>query len=134
MKGPELDDFVADINMTPFVDIVLVLLIIFMISAPLLESRMDVNLPVAKTKDVLPSSPKQFEVCVIHKNGNIEFLKQKFGSMDGFQKFLKDQPLGASIPIFIRADESTVYGVVSQVLASLKNKGVQHVSLVTRDK
>ena len=132
MKGPEADDFVAEINMTPFVDIVLVLLIIFMVSAPLLESRLDVQLPVSQSKTDVPP-PNAFEVCIIHKSGKIEFLNKHFASFEKFEGFLKKEKLASQTPIFIRADEQITYGVVSQVLGLLKVKGVQNVSLVTRD-
>jgi len=133
MKGPEAEDFVSDINMTPFVDIVLVLLIVFMISAPLFESKFDVQLPVVKSKDVIKVPPSKFEVCVIRKNGSIEFLDQKFKSIKKLRTFLKKAKLKASVPIFIRADERVTYGLVSRVLGSLKEKGVLNVSLVTRN-
>jgi biopolymer transport protein TolR len=133
MRGPDAEDFVADINMTPFVDIVLVLLIIFMISAPLMESRLDVQLPVSESKTDI-AAPDTFEVVVIKQEGQIDFMNKKFESIKPFKAYLDSKNLSSTTPIFIRADERISYGLVSQVLGILKTKGVQAVSLVTRDK
>lgn len=132
MKGPEADDFVAEINMTPFVDIVLVLLIIFMISAPLFETKFDVDLPVTQSSKENGKPPKQFEVCIVHKNGNIEFMNKTFKSVSNLNEYLKEAKLTPDIPIFIRADDQITYGIVTRVLAGLRDKGVMQVSLVTR--
>ncbi len=124
-------DFFSDINMTPFVDIVLVLLIIFMITAPMLESDMDVQLPTTQA-DPSTNRPKAFHICSIQKNGKIQFLKRRFNRVSELKTFLHRSKMKRSNPVFIRADRQVRYGILASVLSVFKMSGIQNVSLVTQ--
>jgi biopolymer transport protein TolR len=118
----------ADINITPFVDVVLVLLVIFMITAPLLESGIEVDLP--KTKTVKVVSEEKVVVTVDKKQnvyvGNTPVNIHRLGS------FVLDQMQGdKTAPVFIRCDENVTFGAFATVVDSLKQAQVTNISIVT---
>jgi biopolymer transport protein TolR len=131
MKKTDTNDYLAEINMTPFVDIVLVLLVIFMVTAPMIEPSWDVKLPTTRNQTSAPP-PKKFEVCIITKDGRISFRDKAFGRLDEFDTYLGSTQLSAELPVFIKADDNSRYGLVSQVLSVLSLHGYQQVSLVTK--
>jgi len=120
----------SEINVTPLVDVMLVLLIIFMVSAPLMQQGVQVDLPQSKSS----SMDEQPETMVLTINKNEEI-------------YLKDQKLNAAIlakqiaaiyehktkkEIFVHADKTIPYGYVAKVMADLKNAGIDRVGLVTQ--
>jgi biopolymer transport protein ExbD/biopolymer transport protein TolR len=118
----------ADINITPFVDVVLVLLVIFMITAPLLESGIEVTLP--KTRTVKVVSEEKVVVTIDKKQnvyvGNTPVNIHRIGS------FVLDQMRGdANAPVFIRCDENVTFGAFATVVDSLKQANVTNISIVT---
>ncbi len=118
----------ADINVTPFVDVMMVLLVIFMITAPLLESGIEVDLP--KTKTVKVVSQEKVVVTVDKRQtiyvGNSPVNIHRLGS------FVLDQMRGeASAPVFIRCDETVPFGAFAQVVDALKQANVTNISIVT---
>ncbi len=118
----------AEINVTPLVDVFLVLLIIFMISAPLLKSAYEVSLPQARKAQ--PTSAEGIEV-VLAQNGiifieNTQVAKPDFSS--AFQQiFSKDNPR----PVFVRADGALPYQEIVEALDALRQAGAEDVGLVT---
>ena len=118
----------ADINVTPFVDVMMVLLVIFMITAPLLESGIEVDLP--KTKTVKVVSQEKVVVTVDKRQtiyvGNSPVNIHRLGS------FVLDQMRGeAGAPVFIRCDETVPFGAFAQVVDALKQANVTNISIVT---
>jgi len=118
----------SDINITPFVDVVLVLLVIFMITAPLLESGIEVDLP--KTKTVRVVSEEKVVVTVDKKQnvyvGNTPVNIHRLGS------FVLDQMRGeTNAPVFIRCDENVTFGAFATVVDSLKQANITNISIVT---
>ncbi len=123
------DNLMSDINVTPFVDVMLVLLIIFMVTAPMMVQGVNVSLPEAAAK----SLPAQVEnlVITIDKNGGIyindyqvefNFLQEKLSKiMDG----RKDRE------VFLKADKEIFYGMVVRVMSEIKNAGVEKIGMVT---
>ncbi len=120
---------VADINVTPLVDVMLVLLIIFMVTAPMMTEGLEVNLPETTAK-ALRQDDKPI-VITIMKNGSIGIDKIK-----GDQRLLR-QELGklASLDkgrtILIKADKKVEYGLVVQVMADVKKAGFDNLGMVT---
>jgi biopolymer transport protein TolR len=122
----------AEINVTPLVDVMLVLLIIFMVTAPLLTAGVPVNLPDSRAK-ALDQDQKPVEVS-IDENGRI-FVDKDQVSDDALPDRLQqiaDQSSAAKPPqIFLRADRSLDYGRVMVVMGELNRAGLNRVALVT---
>jgi biopolymer transport protein TolR len=120
---------IADINVTPLVDVVLVLLIIFMVTAPVLQSGIEVNVPKTRTvKEVTEerlviSINKQQRVFLGNDPININDIKTKLR-----QKIRDPQHQS----IYIRADEDVPFGAFATVMDSIKGAGITNVSIVTQ--
>ncbi len=121
----------SNINVTPLVDVMLVLLIIFMITAPMMKSGMKVNLPKAEAKeikkinDVVVSITKDKYIYVNKTNVNINLLKDTL--MNIFSNRKKKV-------IFLEADSSVPYGYVVHVLDVIKKAGIEKVGIVVKPK
>ena len=124
----------SEINVTPFVDVMLVLLIIFMVAAPLAVSKIKVDLPVANAPDT-PNPPKPFNIAM--KDSGETFLQDQPTTTETVGADLK-KLIGTRNPdkerIFIRADKQTLYGDFTKVMASLQDNGFYSVALVGEDK
>lgn len=131
MKSPQdNEEFLSEINVTPLVDVMLVLLVIFMVSAPLLMN--DVALKLPKTKKVQQLNSKRERVVIsINKNGEY-FLNQKGMLFSDLLKSInakfKKQEFDL---VYIRADEQTDYRYVANLIATLKYSGIEQISLIT---
>ena len=121
----------AEINVTPLVDVMLVLLIIFMVTAPLLTSGVPVNLPDSRAK-ALDQDQKPTEVS-IDDTGAIFIDKQPVSEHDLPDRFdaIAAQSQGKPPQIFLRADRGLDYGRVMQVMGELNRAGLNRVALVT---
>jgi biopolymer transport protein TolR len=125
----------AEINVTPFVDVMLVLLIIFMVTAPLLATGVPLDLPQAKAKQ-LETQNKEPLVVNITKDGKI-FLGQEekiATPLDELATKLKAVATargGTDEPIFVRGATLAEYGIVTKVLARISEAGFHKLSLVT---
>jgi biopolymer transport protein ExbD/biopolymer transport protein TolR len=119
----------ADINVTPFVDVVLVLLIIFMITAPVLQSGIEVAVPKTKTvkeiteEKLMISIDKQQRVYIGNDPININEIPNRL------RQQLKDP---ARMQIYLRADENVPFGAFATVMDSVKQAGITNVSIVTQ--
>lgn len=119
----------GEINVTPLVDVMLVLLIIFMVAAPLLTQGINVDLPDADA----PAMQQNIEPLVIsiRKNGDIYMQKHKVKLKQlaaRIQAMRKNNP---KLPVFIRGDAKTQYQYIAQVMSSLERAGIKKVGLVT---
>ena len=119
----------ADINVTPFVDVVLVLLIIFMVTAPILQSGIEVNVP--KTKTVKEISEERMVVSINREQrvflGNEAVNINEIGAK--LRQKVRDPEHEA---IYLRADENVPFGAFATVLDALKQAGFTQVSIVTQ--
>lgn len=121
----------ADINITPLVDVMLVLLIVFMVSAPLMITGQNVDLPNAKSS-IVPTQ-KQPIVVSVDKTGKI-FLAEKPTDINNLVSTLS--AIYDRTPdnrIFLRGDTNANYGVVIQVMARISKIGFKKISLITED-
>jgi biopolymer transport protein ExbD/biopolymer transport protein TolR len=119
----------AVINVTPLVDVVLVLLIIFMITAPVLQSGIDVSVPKTRTvKEVT----EQRVVLTINKDQEI-FLGDKQVNIHELPERLRAQGADpAHQIIYLRADEAVSFGVFAKLMDAVKQAGITNVSIVTQ--
>jgi biopolymer transport protein TolR len=118
----------ADINVTNLVDVVLVLLIVFMISAPMMQAGVEIELPKASET---PRDVSAGIVISIDKGQQIYIDQYKIPA-DQFESRLKTiREVKKFRPIFIRADKSVPYGTVIELMAKIKKMGIENVGLVT---
>jgi biopolymer transport protein TolR len=119
----------SEINVTPFVDVMLVLLIIFMVTAPMMMQGVDVNLPHTTTQPIAAEE----ERLVISITGKREiYLNEYKISLDTLQRKLEtiyqNRPDRA---VFLRADEALPYGFVMEVMAAVRQSGMKRIGMVT---
>src|SRR4051812_3218158 len=121
----------AEINVTPLVDVMLVLLIIFMVTAPLLVAGVPVNLPDSRAK---PLEQQQKPVQISLDQSGKLFMDDVEVPMAGLPDRLAGLPHGADAPqIYLRADRSLDYGRVMQVMGEISRAGLNKVALVTNE-
>ncbi len=124
----------SEINVTPFVDVMLVLLIIFMVSAPLMTAGVPLELPSAKGKP-LESNKEPLVVSVTRKGevyiGQEEKSAMQLEELPAKLKAIAGGRGGTDEPIFVRGDKSVEYGHVARVMARIKEAGFKKISLVT---
>jgi biopolymer transport protein TolR len=126
--GEGLYQPLAEINVTPLVDVMLVLLIIFMVTAPMLASGIKVNLPSARTAE--PLEAKDPVVVVVTKDGAISVGKQQV-SRDQLVESVKAK-LGASSGVVqLRGDADAAYGDIVSVMDDLAAGGVSRIAIVS---
>lgn len=129
MKADRDRRVLSEINVTPFVDVMLVLLVIFMVTAPLLQQGIDVNLPKAKGKD-LP--PEERITLAIKKDGAIYMNDNPVSVTDMRQKLEAISKLNPNV--YLKADKGVPYGFVVEVIGEIKDAGIERLGIVTEPK
>jgi biopolymer transport protein TolR len=124
-----IDRLMSDINVTPFVDVMLVLLIIFMVTAPMMMQGVDVVLPEINSEQLIPQKEhliitinKQNQVYINDYQVELDFLQEKLRKI--FQS-REDRE------VYLRADKDISYGVVVRVMSEIKGAGVEKLGMVT---
>lgn len=124
------DNLMSEINVTPFVDVMLVLLIIFMVTAPMMAQGISVALPQA-TAEALPSDNSEIIVS-LDKNGRI-FINETQVAIELLQKNLKEAVAAKTDKkVYLKADRSVPYGDVVKVMSEVKAAGVDKLGMVTQ--
>ncbi len=121
--------FASRINVTPLVDVMLVLLVIFMVTAPMIQQGVEVSVPRVKAS-ALPGKEEQFVVSIT-RNQEIYLNDTKLG-LDQLTEKL--QAIALARPdreVFVRADEEVPYGTVIKTMAAIKAAGIENVGMVT---
>lgn len=119
----------SEINITPLVDVVLVLLIIFMVTAPVLQSGIDVDVP--KTRTVKTITQERM-VVTIDRDQNVFLGDKPVNLADLPQLLLKKGQDPAREIIYLRADERVPFGAFTSVMDAVKQAGITHISIVTQ--
>lgn len=124
------DNLMSEINVTPFVDVMLVLLIIFMVTAPMMAQGISVALPQA-TAEALPSDNSEIIVS-LDKNGRI-FINETQVAIELLQKNLKEAVAAKTDKkVYLKADRNVPYGDVVKVMSEVKAAGVDKLGMVTQ--
>ena len=130
MRGNGHKRLVSDINVTPLVDVMLVLLIIFMITAPMMTQGLDVDLPETTTRSL-----RQKEnpiVVTIDKDGKIMLDKIVVTRTLLKQQLERSPREEKENPIYLRADKNVAYGLVVAVMADIKESGFEKLGMITQ--
>jgi biopolymer transport protein TolR len=130
MNSGRKKGFVAEINVTPFVDVMLVLLIIFMVAAPMLTEGLEVNLPVTKEAQSLPAESENL-VLSIAKDGRM-FLGRTEVSLQDLDIVLQRGVTAQRKQLFLQADQEVPYGLVVEVMGQAKAAGIDNVGIVAQ--
>jgi biopolymer transport protein TolR len=119
----------ADINVTPLVDVMLVLLIIFMVTAPMMTQGLEVDLPEATTKAL--QQQEEPMVVTITKDGDVYLKKEKMTPAMLQQRLQEMPPESKKEGVFLRADKSVAYGVVTSTMADIHAAGFDKLGMIT---
>ena len=130
-KGPQLASNLSEINVTPLVDVMLVLLIIFMITAPMMQSGITVNLPSAETK----TNPSSGGLVLAITKDHFIYMDDKIINLYMLESRIKNYFFNKKKKIvFIKADKDVSYGYVIGVMDVLKKAGIETVGMIVDQK
>jgi biopolymer transport protein TolR len=129
MKSNRHREVLSEINVTPFVDVMLVLLVIFMVTAPLLQQGIDVNLPKAKGRDL----PSEERITLVIKKEGIIYMNDTPVSITEMRNKL--EAISKLNPnVYLKADRGVPYGFVVGVIGEIKDSGIERLGIVTEPK
>lgn len=119
----------SQINVTPLVDVMLVLLVIFMVTAPMMQQGVQVNLPKAETKAL--KAPEEAVVVSIEKSGRVFIDKSEISQGELKTKLSAMFVNRTKKEVFLKADRDVPYGEVVKTMAEIKGAGVERLGMVT---
>ncbi len=119
----------ADINVTPLVDVMLVLLVIFMVTAPMMQQGVQVNLPKANTKAM--AQAEETVVVTVNGNGKIFINKDEVPAANLRARLTDMFATREKKEIFLKADAGVPYGEVVKTMADIKGAGIERLGMVT---
>jgi biopolymer transport protein TolR len=129
MDPAQRGQMVSQINVTPLVDVMLVLLVIFMVTAPIIQQGVAVNLPKVKA-EALPGKEEQFVVSIT-RGSEIYLNDAKLSATELTDKLKAISLERPDRQVFIRADDQVPYGEVIRTMAAIKSAGIENVGMVT---
>ena len=128
--GDDDDPVLADINVTPLVDVMLVLLIIFMIAAPMLHQGVEVALPRAEAQN-LPMRVENPLVVSIDREGNVYLQEEQVAAEDLVERVTNQLKARGEDSVFLKGDREVPYGKIIEVLDILHRGGIVRVGMIT---
>jgi biopolymer transport protein TolR len=127
--GGGMGGAITEINVTPLVDVMLVLLIIFMVTAPMLQTGVDVNLPQAKAQTIPDDEGKL--ILTVTKDKRVFLGKLQIPWDDVEVQLKNNAKLNADKELYLHADRNLLYGDVVKIMAAVKQAGVDKLGMVT---
>ena len=132
-RGRRVTSSLSEINVIPLVDVMLVLLIIFMVAAPMLQRGMEINLPVASRSQEIAAQRMFVEVPASYRKDGLVYLDKEGIRLSVLAALLKEKTAGADDPqVFVRSDGTLQVQDLIDVLGELKAAGIQTAGIVTR--
>jgi biopolymer transport protein TolR len=128
VQSSDSDDVVSEINVTPLVDVMLVLLVVFIVTAPLLTNAVTVNLP--KTAINSPPPPDRSLHVSVDSAGKIYIDKSQV-EFDRLESSLRELQAGSDVSVQLNADQGVNYGLVARVMSAVDRAGVSKLSVMT---
>ena len=128
-SGGKHSELMSEINVTPFVDVMLVLLIIFMVTAPMMIQGLNVDLPEATAKPL--DSEKEHLVITINKDQQVYINDLEVTVEFLSEKLLKILQGRSDRDVYLKADKNIPYGIIVQVMAEIKAAGVEQLGMIT---
>ena len=126
------DDVMSEINVTPLVDVMLVLLVVFIVTAPLLTQAIHVNLP--KTAETAPPDEKEAVYISVDAKGKV-FIDKAEIAIESFEKELVTRKTAdPEIALNLNADDAVQYGIVAKVMAAIEHSGITKLAILTAPK
>ena len=125
-------ELMSEINITPFVDVLLVLLVSFLISAPLMTLALPIQLPKGKLKERSPDYVNS-TLAVVNKSNQI-YIDNKIYSINSLARFLKNSTRvwEKNLPVYLQVDEKVPYKILIDIMLLFKNAGFRQVGLVIK--
>lgn len=127
--GQNNRSMMAEINVTPLVDVMLVLLVIFMVTAPMMQQGVQVNLPKADTKAMTPA--EESVVVTVDKTGKVFINKDEVPAGDLRNRLSTMFVSRTKKEVFLKADAGVPYGEVVKAMADIKGAGIERLGMVT---
>ena len=121
---------ISQMNVTPLVDVMLVLLVIFMVTAPIIQQGVQVNLPQTKASAIAGSEEPL--IVTVAKDGKIYLNDNVIGLSDLGTKLSAIRKLQADKQVYLRADQDVRYGTVMKTIAEIKQAGIEKLGMVSR--
>lgn len=119
---------IAEINVTPFIDVMLVLLIIFMVTAPMMTQGLDVDLPQTRQVDALPTDADHM-ILMVDKEGRMK-LDEYTINFDSMQVQIMENVVKKKKQLFLKADKDVPYGTVVRIMGEARMAGVEKLGVV----
>lgn len=120
---------VSEINVTPFVDVMLVLLIIFMVATPMMTEGLEVDLPQTKQVEVLPSDQEHM-VLTVRRDGRIYLEEYAIDNPSDLEGYLLRLVKDKNRTLFMQADREVPYGIVVEVMGQIKAAGIENLGVI----
>ena len=131
--GSDGDDvFLGEINMIPFIDVMLVLLVIFMVTAPFMEQGLNVELPVAQGSGLQKDQNSDPVILFVSRDRNLRLGDKPVARADLPRRLSELFINRREKELFVRADKDVPYGVVAEVMSRVQAAGIERVGLVTQ--
>lgn len=135
MRNTNIEPYepISEINVTPFVDVLLVLLVVFMITAPLFKKAIDVQLPQENLRSSAIKDARKL-VITVNRNGRYYIKGRRYPTRKLLEKLADWRKQNPGKTVFIRGDERASYGNIAALMVLLKNNGINRLGLLVEDK